>query len=214
AGRRDRDELHAHDRARDGRPPRQMSGVGGRRSLRALQSVARVRQPRSPKGAPVPSGSQAKRSLRRREHHHGGAVSSPRRSGRSARPGAGAKKAAARKRPEPANETGQSGRAMWTGSIGFGLVQIPVRLFPRERNNDLAFHQVDKRDGSLIGYERVNKATHKPVAWNDIAKGYEIQKGQFVIVTDDDFEKANVAASQTVEIQDFVSASEIPVEYC
>jgi DNA end-binding protein Ku len=141
-------------------------------------------------------------------------VSSPRRSGRSARPGAGAKKAAARKRPEPANETGQSGRAMWTGSIGFGLVQIPVRLFPRERNNDLAFHQVDKRDGSLIGYERVNKATQKPVAWNDIAKGYEIQKGQFVIVTDDDFEKANVAASQTVEIQDFVSASEIPVEYC
>ena len=102
---------------------------------------------------------------------------------------------------------------MWTGSVGFGLVQIAVKLYPRERTNDLAFHQVDKRDGALIGYERVNKATQKPVAWGDIAKGYELHKGQFVIVTDDDFEKANVAASQTIEIQDFVAATEIPVEY-
>jgi len=102
---------------------------------------------------------------------------------------------------------------MWTGSISFGLVQIQVRLFPRERTNDLAFHQVDRRDGSLIGYERVNKSTHKPVEWSDIAKGYEIQKGQFVIVTDDDFERANVAASQTIDIQDFVRASQIPIEY-
>jgi DNA end-binding protein Ku len=102
---------------------------------------------------------------------------------------------------------------MWTGSIGFGLVQIPVRLFPRERTNDLSFHQIDKRDGSPIGYERVNKSTGKSVAWGDIAKAYEISKGQLVTVTDEDFEKANVAASQTIEVQDFVAASEIPVEY-
>jgi DNA end-binding protein Ku len=138
----------------------------------------------------------------------------PRTSARSTHPKASkAARAPARARPEPANETGQGGRAMWTGSIGFGLVQIAVKLYPRERTNDLAFHQVDRRDGALIGYERVNKATHKPVAWGDIAKGYELHKGQFVIVTDDDFEKANVAASQTIEIQDFVAASEIPVEY-
>jgi DNA end-binding protein Ku len=124
-----------------------------------------------------------------------------------------APKPASRARPQPANETGQGGRAMWTGSIGFGLVQIPVRLFPRERTNDLAFHQVDKRDGSLIGYERINKSTHKAVEWADIAKAYELAKGQYVIVTDEDFEKANVAASQTIEVQDFVPASAIPVEY-
>jgi DNA end-binding protein Ku len=129
--------------------------------------------------------------------------------GKAARAG----KSPARKRPEPANETGQTGRAMWTGAIGFGLVQIPVRLFPRERTNELAFHQVDKRDGSLIGYERINKSTHASVAWTDIAKAYEIAKGQYVIVTDDDFEMANVAASQTIEVQDFVTATDIPVEY-
>lgn len=111
--------------------------------------------------------------------------------------------------PEPANETGASGRAIWTGSVGFGLVQIPVRLFARERLNDLTFHQIDRRDHAPIGYERVNKDTGKPVAWGDIAKGYEIQKGQMVIVDDKDFEKANVTASHTVEIQDFVDARAI-----
>jgi DNA end-binding protein Ku len=138
-------------------------------------------------------------------------MSTARKAARSS--GKGSKVSKSRGRPEPANETGQSGRAMWTGSIGFGLVQIPVRLFPRERTNDLAFHQVDKRDNSPIGYERINKSTHKPVEWGDIAKAYEIQKGQYVIVTDEDFEKANVAASQTIEVQDFVPASDIPVEY-
>jgi len=115
------------------------------------------------------------------------------------------------KRPAvPANETGSSARAVWTGSIGFGLVQIPVRLQAREQTNDLAFHQVDRRDHAPIGYERVNKSTGKTVAWGDIAKGYELQKGQLVIVDDEDFEKANVTASQTIEIQDFVEASAIP----
>ena len=111
--------------------------------------------------------------------------------------------------PAPANETGASTRAVWTGSVGFGLVQIPVRLHSRERSNDLAFHQIDRRDHAPIGYERVNKDTGKPVAWSDIAKGYEIQKGQMVIVDDEDFEKANVSASHTIEIQDFVDASTI-----
>jgi DNA end-binding protein Ku len=115
-----------------------------------------------------------------------------------------------KKRPSvPANETGASARAIWTGSVGFGLVQIPVRLHSRERSNDLAFHQIDRRDHAPIGYERVNKETGKPVAWGDIAKGYEIQKGQMVIVDDEDFEKANVTASHTIEIQDFVDASTI-----
>ncbi len=119
----------------------------------------------------------------------------------------------ASKRDAPANETGHDSRAMWSGSIGFGLVQIPVRLFPRERTNDLAFHQIDKRDGSPIGYERVNRSTGKRVEWGDVGKGYEIAKGRFVLMADDDFEKANVHASRTIEIQDFVEASAIPPEF-
>jgi DNA end-binding protein Ku len=110
---------------------------------------------------------------------------------------------------KPANETGGSARAVWTGSLGFGLVQIPVRLHTRERTNDLAFHQVDRRDHAPVGYERVNKETGKPVEWSNIARAYEVQKGQVVIVDDEDFEKANVTASHTIEIQDFVDASTI-----
>jgi DNA end-binding protein Ku len=114
-----------------------------------------------------------------------------------------------KKTPTAANETGTSARAVWTGSLGFGLVQIPVRLHARERANDLAFHQVDRRDHAPIGYERVNKDTGKPVEWSHIARAYEVQKGQMVIVDDEDFEKANVTASHMIEIQDFVDASAI-----
>jgi DNA end-binding protein Ku len=115
-------------------------------------------------------------------------------------------------RGSAANETsdGPSSRALWTGTIGFGLVQIPVRLYPREQANDLAFHQVDRRDHAPIGYERVNKDTQKPVAWGDIAKAYEISKGEFVIVDDEDFEKANVQATRSIDIQDFVPSGSIP----
>jgi DNA end-binding protein Ku len=110
---------------------------------------------------------------------------------------------------DAANEIGRGSRAIWSGSVGFGLVQIPVSLHARERTNDLAFHQVDRRDGALVGYERINKDTHEPVPWADVAKGYEIEKGRFVVVADEDFEKANVLASRTIEIQDFVRAEEI-----
>ncbi len=117
------------------------------------------------------------------------------------------------KPPATANETGSSAHAVWTGSIGFGLVQIPVRLHSREQNNELAFHQIDRRDGAPVGYERINKDTGKPVEWGDIARAYELQKGQMVIVADEDFEKANVTASHTIEIQDFVAVSAIPAAF-
>jgi DNA end-binding protein Ku len=126
------------------------------------------------------------------------------------------RKAPAPRSSKPANETGDGGtssRALWTGSIGFGLVQIPVRLYPRERASDLTFHQVDRRDHGLIGYERINKETHKPVEWRDIVKGYEISKGEYVIVTDEDFEKANVQASRSIDIQDFVPAGSIEAAF-
>jgi DNA end-binding protein Ku len=104
-------------------------------------------------------------------------------------------------------------RAVWSGTLGFGLVQIPVRHFARERPDDLTVHQIDRRDGSPVGYERINKSTGERVEWKDVVKGYAVSKDRYVVVTDEDFEKANVKASQSIEIQDFVSARSIPPEF-
>jgi DNA end-binding protein Ku len=113
-----------------------------------------------------------------------------------------------------ANETGASSqRALWTGTIGFGLVQFPVSLVPAEKSGELAFHQLDERDLSPIGYERVNKSTGEKVAWEHIVKGYEVTKGKYVVVTDEDFKHANVAATQSIDIEDFVGRDEIHPTY-
>jgi DNA end-binding protein Ku len=101
-------------------------------------------------------------------------------------------------------------RALWSGTMGFGLIQIPVRLLTAEVRNELAFHQLDRRDGSRIGYERVSKTTGERVEWQDIVKGYEIEKGRFVVLEPEDFQRANVRATQTIEIVDFVGRGEIP----
>jgi DNA end-binding protein Ku len=102
---------------------------------------------------------------------------------------------------------------LWSGSIAFGLVQIPVRIQVAERGRELSFHQLDKRDHARIHYERVNERTGKRVAWEDIVKGYEISRGNYVVMDDADFEKANVEATHTIDIQDFVDRSEIPIAY-
>jgi DNA end-binding protein Ku len=124
----------------------------------------------------------------------------------------------ARSAPDPEHEelgrdARGAARAIWTGTIGFGLVQIPVRLLSRERPNELAFHQIDRRDGSPIGYERVNKSTGDRVEWKDVGKGYAVARDRYVLVTDEDFRKANVQASQTIDIRDFVPAASIPPEF-
>jgi DNA end-binding protein Ku len=113
---------------------------------------------------------------------------------------------------DPEQQAG-AGRALWNGSLGFGLVQIPVKLVTAEVSNELAFHELDKRDFGRIGFERINKTTGKPVEWKDIVKGYEIEKGRFVVVEADDFRKANVEATQTIEILDVVRAGEIPLPF-
>jgi len=100
-------------------------------------------------------------------------------------------------------------RAIWKGSISFGLVNIPIGLFPATRRDELSFRQLRKSDLSPINYKRVAEVDQKEVPWEDIVKGYEYQKGQFVIVTDEDFKRANVEATQTVEITDFVDLDEI-----
>jgi DNA end-binding protein Ku len=103
-----------------------------------------------------------------------------------------------------------SRRAIWRGSLGFGLIQIPVALATAESPSELAFHELDRRDSARIGYERINKVTGKPVAWKDIVKGYELDKGRFVVVEPEDFKKANVAATQSIDVLDFVRMDEIP----
>ncbi|MDP9000097.1 MAG: Ku protein [Myxococcota bacterium] len=107
----------------------------------------------------------------------------------------------------------QKRRALWRGSLGFGLIQIPAALVTAESPSELAFHELDKRDSARIGYERVNKSTGKPVEWKDIVKGYEIEKGRFVVLEPDDFAKANVAATQSIDVLDFVRLMDIPPLY-
>jgi DNA end-binding protein Ku len=143
------------------------------------------------------------RTAKKRRSRGSGAASSGRRSTSSAGGrGSGA-----------SNELAASERALWKGAIAFGLVQIPVSISTAEAAHELAFHQLDRRDNAPIGYDRINKFTGRRVAWSDIVKGYEISKGKYVILSDEDFKNANVAASQTINIEDFVETSEIPPAY-
>jgi len=104
-------------------------------------------------------------------------------------------------------------RAIWKGSISFGLVTIPVTLDPGARRSELKFHMLDGRDDAPVRYVRVNERTGEEVPWEDIVKGYEYEKDSYVIVTDDDFRAANVKATETVDIIDFVRAEEIDPRY-
>jgi DNA end-binding protein Ku len=104
-------------------------------------------------------------------------------------------------------------RSIWKGSISFGLVHIPVGLFPAEKRDELSFHMLDRRDMAPIGYQRINKETGETVEWADIVKGYEHEPGRWVVLSDDDFKAANAEATQTVEILDFVDADAIDPVY-
>ena len=101
---------------------------------------------------------------------------------------------------------GRSGaRALWRGAVTFGLVTVPVALHAAtERKNELSFRLLHAKDASPIDYKRFCEAEGVEVPWRDIVKGYELSKGRYVIVTDEDFDKARVKATQTFEIRDFV----------
>jgi DNA end-binding protein Ku len=101
-------------------------------------------------------------------------------------------------------------RELWKGAIQFGLVNIPVSLYPAEDRNDLAFTMLDKRDLQPVGYKRYNKSTGDEVAYEDIVKAYELDDGRYVTLDKEDFRKANVEATQTVDITGFVEAGAIP----
>jgi DNA end-binding protein Ku len=104
-------------------------------------------------------------------------------------------------------------RAIWKGAITFGLVHVPVELYPAEERREFKFAMLDKRDFSPVGYKRYSKKSGKEVPWNDIVKGYEYDKDQYVVLSDEDFRRANTKASQTIEIETFVPAGEIPAEF-
>jgi DNA end-binding protein Ku len=103
-------------------------------------------------------------------------------------------------------------RAIWKGHISFGLVEIPVSLMKAEDPHEFDFTLVDRRDHARIGYERVNKNTGKPVAWEDIVRAHE-QGGEMVLVSDDELKAANVEATRTIDIMDFVDGADIHPAY-
>lgn len=112
------------------------------------------------------------------------------------------------------DDQGSDRRAIWSGSLGFGLLQIPVSLYAAVKPNEIAFHQLDRRDHAPIRYKRVNEATGDEVEWKDIVKGYEVDKGRFVIVDDEDFERVAVRSTQQIDLRDFVRAEDIlPIFY-
>jgi DNA end-binding protein Ku len=103
--------------------------------------------------------------------------------------------------------------AIWKGTVSFGLVNIPVALYPAESTNELHFSMLDKKDLSPVGYRPVNKSTGKDIERSQVVKGFEYEEGQYVIVTDEDLKRANVEATQTVDIQDFVDLKDIDPVY-
>ena len=100
-------------------------------------------------------------------------------------------------------------RAIWKGSISFGLVNIPIALYPATRREELKFRLLRQTDLSPVNYKRVAEKDGKEVSWDQIVKGYEYEKGKYVVLRDDDFQRVDLEATQTVDIQDFVDLEEI-----
>jgi len=104
-------------------------------------------------------------------------------------------------------------RAIWKGSISFGLVSIPVGLFSAETRDEISFRQLDKKNLSPVGYKKYNKQTGKEVELDDIVKGYEYEDERYVLISDEDLKRANPEKTQTVDITDFVNLDDIDPEY-
>lgn len=100
-------------------------------------------------------------------------------------------------------------RAVWSGTISFGLVSVPIRLFSAIQDHTLHFHFVHEPDGSRIGYEKICKAEGKPVPDDEIVRAFEFTKGELVYMTDEDFDAAKVEGNRTIEIRDFVPHDQI-----
>lgn len=105
-------------------------------------------------------------------------------------------------------------RGLWKGAISFGLVNVPVELHSaKRRTSELDMTMLDKRDLAPVGYKRVNKATGKEVPWAEVVKGYEYRNDKYVVLSDEDFRRANPGAAKTVDIQAFVELADIAPQY-
>ena len=105
-------------------------------------------------------------------------------------------------------------RGLWKGAISFGLVNVPVELYSaQKRSNELDLTMLDRRDMAPVGYKRVNKANGKEVPWEDVVKGYEYEDGRYVVLSDEDFRRANPELAKTVDILAFVDLADIPPQY-
>jgi DNA end-binding protein Ku len=103
-------------------------------------------------------------------------------------------------------------KSIWTGAIGFGLVNIPVKMFSASQSSDLDLDMLDKHDLSNIHFKRVNAETGKEVKWEDIVKGYKVDD-EYVVLSDEDFEHASPKKSKVIEISNFVKVEEIDSIY-
>jgi len=105
-------------------------------------------------------------------------------------------------------------RAIWTGAISFGLVNIPVKLYSATQQKDVAFHQLQKDTGERIHYKRVTDSSDDEVPYEDVVKGYELDKGRYVVVTPEELEAVEPGRSRTIDIEDFVDLEEVdPVHF-
>jgi DNA end-binding protein Ku len=101
-------------------------------------------------------------------------------------------------------------RSIWKGSITFGLVNIPVGLYSAEKREEtVSFHLLDRRNMARLRYKRVNEETGREVPWEETVRGYEVEGGKHVVISDEDLERASPEKTQTVDILDFVDAEEI-----
>jgi DNA end-binding protein Ku len=104
-------------------------------------------------------------------------------------------------------------RAIWKGSISFGLVNIPVGLYAAETRNDISFKMLDKKTMSPIHYKRVSEESGKEVPWDETVRGYEFESGKYVVLSDEDLKGAAPEATQTIDITDFVDLEDISPLY-
>src|SRR5919201_857542 len=100
-------------------------------------------------------------------------------------------------------------RPIWTGTVSFGLVSIPIKLFPATEPKQVRFHELEAGSGARIHHKRVAGRGDREVAYEDVVKGYEVAKGRYVVVTPEELEAVQPGRSKTIEIDDFVEANEV-----
>ena len=104
-------------------------------------------------------------------------------------------------------------RSLWTGTISFGLVSVPVRMFSATESKELRFHFLDKRDLAPIGYDKVRRDNGEHVDNDEIVRGFEVEKGRYVPLEDEDLDRLDVELTKTIDICDFVGLEEIDPIY-